>query len=161
MILDIITYPNPILRQKSERVTQITDEIVSFCNDLSDTMLAKDGVGLAAIQVGQPLQIFVLNDNGPKFFINPVIYPGKDKQSEIEGCLSFPGMFAKIERSVSVEVSALDLKFMQFGMRATGIMARAVQHENDHLESKLMIDHMSHLKREMVIKKYNKQRLGL
>ncbi len=158
MILDVLTYPNPILRQKSEKVQKMTDDVRKFCNDLAETMLVRDGVGLAAIQVGQPLQIFVLNDNGPKFFINPVIYLGEKRETEMEGCLSFPGVFAKVDRAVEAEVTALDLNFMQFGMKATGLMAKALQHEDDHLQAVLLVDRLSHLKREMVLKKYNKQR---
>lgn len=156
MILDILTYPNPVLRQKSQKVTAMTDEIRKFCDDLAETMMVKDGVGLAAIQVGQPLQIFVLNDNGPKFFINPEVYGVGDKVWEHEGCLSFPGVFAKVERFSKVEVSALDLDFVQFGMKADRLMARACQHEFDHISGVLLIDHLSHLKRQMVLKKYNK-----
>lgn len=160
MLLDIVTYPNEVLRMKCEKVGGITDEVVTFCHNLAETMLAKDGVGLAAIQVGSPMQVFVLNDNGPKFFINPELHFPEDAVivEEVEGCLSFPGLFTKIKRHDKVEVSAVGLDSIRFGMRATGLMARALQHEYDHASGMLLIDHLSHLKREMVLKKYRKQR---
>lgn len=120
-------------------------------------MIVRDGVGLAAPQVGMPLRIFVLNDGGPKFFIDPVVTATTAQTAEdVEGCLSFPGVFIKVSRPAEVSVAARDLDGNEFAISYDGLMARASQHENDHLNGKLLADYMSHLKKQMVLKKIKK-----
>lgn len=157
-VLDIVVYPDPRLKQISVDVSEITDEIRNFCADLTETMFVKDGVGLAAIQVGRPLNIFVLNDNGAKLFINARFTDlSQETERAQEGCLSFPGMFVPIERSIHAEVTAMDLDGNTFQYSADGLMARAAQHEQDHCVGLTFLDRMSHLKRQMVLKKYRRR----
>lgn len=157
MLLDILRYPDERLKRMSEPVGEITDEIVKFCADLSETMVVRDGVGLAAPQVGVALRIFVLNNSGPRIFINPVIIQSSPEEiDESEGCLSFPGIFLKVKRAASVVVSAKDLHGNNFSITYDGLMSRAVQHEIDHLNGKLLSDRMTYLKRQMVLKKLQK-----
>lgn len=141
----------------SEPVGEITDDIKRFCADLSETMLTRDGVGLAAPQVGRLQRIFVLNDEGPRIFINPRIGRADgDLVEDSEGCLSFPGIFIKVKRSPSVIVVATDIEGRTFNVEYYGLLARAVQHEIEHLDGRLLSDHMSYLKRQMVLKKLKK-----
>src|SRR5580704_5627929 len=107
MLLDILRYPDARLRQESQAVTEITDEIRKFCADLSETMIIRDGLGLAAPQVGKPLRIFVLNDNGPVVFINPMPpIVGTEVAEDLEGCLSFPQVFIKLRRPTEATIVA-------------------------------------------------------
>lgn len=157
MLLDILRYPDERLMRMSEPVGKITDEIRKFCADLSETMVTRDGVGIAAPQVGVPMRIFILNDGKPRVFINPTIQPVSQELVEsTEGCLSFPGIFIKVERFSEVYVTATDLDGNTFEVGLSGLMSRAAQHEYDHLNGKLLSDFMSHLKKQMVLKKIKK-----
>ena len=157
MLLDILRFPDPKLRRLSEPVAEITDDIIKFCADLSETMIERDGVGLAAPQVGWAIRIFVLNDRGPKIFINPEVIENLSPMvAEIEGCLSFPEIFIKVARPESVTVKAMALDGTMFEEAYSGLMARAALHEQDHLNGKLLIDHVSWLKREFILKKLKK-----
>ena len=164
MILDIVKYGDPVLRQKGRPVAQITDELRSLAADMIETMHEANGVGLAAQQVGVPIQFTVLEvsdsddrpstmsvdgkpailaDWMPLVIMNPVLELSRDKETGSEGCLSFPEITADIERSSSVKAKALLLDGRQIQFEATGLLARALQHEADHLNGILFIDRMN------------------
>ena len=164
-ILDIVKYPNPILLEKSKIVWNIkSDEMASFLQSLEETMYATGGIGIAAIQVGNPSRIFILNvgsedERETKVFINPSIRTTEDEpRIGKEGCLSFPGLTIQVLRKPFVEVTAQDEQGEEFTWEADGLLSRAVQHEMDHLDGGLFIDRLGHLKRQMTIKKYLKVR---
>jgi len=141
--LKIITYPDPTLRKKSEKVKEVDNEIKDLIKNMIKTMEKNQGIGLAAPQVGVLKRIIIaLTDNGPKAFINPKIIK-KTKETEImeEGCLSFPGLFLEIKRWKGVEIEALDGNGNK--IKATGLLARILQHEIDHLDGILFIDRIS------------------
>jgi peptide deformylase len=144
-ILEILTDPNPELRKTSKPVTPKeinTEEFQKFLDDLNHTMLKKDGVGLAAPQTGKKIRVFVINSGGePIFFINPVI----NKKSWIkiwgeEGCLSVPKIFGDVRRHKKLVCSYLDRKGEKRKIEADDLLARVIQHENDHLDGTLFID---------------------
>jgi peptide deformylase len=159
----ILTEPNKLLRTVSETVTQVGEEEKNLMNDMLDTMYAAPGIGLAAIQIGVPKRIIVIdisrdiNKKEPMCFVNPVI---KNKNSEKaiyeEGCLSVPNQFAEIERPNKCEVQYLDYEGQKQLLKAEGLLATCIQHEMDHLEGILFIDYLSKLKKSMIIKKLSK-----
>lgn len=133
-----------VLRKKSKAVDEINQRILTLIVDMIDTMYEADGVGLAAPQVGILKRIFVIDvydDFGPRVFINPVILEKSGSQTDEEGCLSVPGEAAEIERADFVKVKAFNEKGEEFTLEADGLLARAIQHEYDHLEGILFIDH--------------------
>jgi len=145
MILPIIFYPNKILRQKSASIRSqdiLKKETQDFLANLKITMLEKDGIGLAAIQVGQLRRVFVVaTEDGPLAFINPkIIKRSWRKEINQEGCLSIPEVFGNVKRSKSVLIKATDEKGKNFTIHAHGILARVIQHEYDHLRGTLFID---------------------
>ncbi|PAF50179.1 peptide deformylase [Helicobacter sp. 13S00401-1] len=168
MILDIVKYPDTRLRQKSKEVEKFDSELHEFLDSMYETMIAKKGVGLAAIQVAKPLKIFIVNLPRPSEnededdiqykedlleFINPVFI---DKQGEImwnEGCLSVPGFYEEIKRYESVVLEYSDRFGERKRMEAKDFLAVALQHENDHLEGILFVDKLSIIKR----KKFEKE----
>ena len=164
MILPVLKYGNPVLRQKGERIERITPDIRTLIVDMLETMYGAAGIGLAAQQIGRPLQLTVIDVRGakdrpstlevngltaditafmPLILINPVIKPLGQPVSGPEGCLSFPEIYADISRSDHVEVTALNQGGQQFQFRCSGLLARAAQHEGDHLRGILFIDRMS------------------
>ncbi|MEM9446573.1 MAG: peptide deformylase [Verrucomicrobiota bacterium] len=164
MKLPIVLYGNPVLRQKGEDIKEITDEIRQLAQDMIETMHEAHGVGLAAQQIGKALQITVLDVADvaerpsrmwisqqevelekymPMILINPKIEMTKKKEVGEEGCLSFPGITADISRGFRVKVEALDLQGKEIKFEAAGLLGRAVQHEVDHLNGILFIDHIS------------------
>lgn len=156
MILEIIRYPDQFLRQKSEPILEMTAELRGFFDDLAETMLLKDGVGLAAVQVGRLVDIFVLNNEGPQFFVNAkIIHRSAEMVKDNEGCMSLPGMFAKVERNKVIKVAYQDLDMNHHEITLDGLMSRAAQHEQNHCQGILYIDHLSHLKRQMLLKKFS------
>jgi len=151
--LKIITYPDPTLRKKSEKVKEVDNEIKDLIKNMIKTMEKNQGIGLAAPQVGVLKRIIIaLTDNGPKAFINPKIIK-KTKETEImeEGCLSFPGLFLEIKRWKGVEIEALDGNGNK--IKADGLLARILQHEIDHLDGVLFIDRISFWQRLKIKKK--------
>ena len=164
-IKPIITEPNKILRQKSKEVDSVGKEEQKLMDDMLDTMYDANGIGLAAIQIGIPKRIIVMdiakNDEkkNPLFFVNPVI---KNKNSELstyeEGCLSVPNYFAEIDRPKKCDVEYLDYNGEKKILNAEGLLATCIQHEMDHLEGVLFIDYLSKLKKTMIIKKLSKQK---
>jgi peptide deformylase len=163
MIRTILHYPDKRLREKGARVQAITDEIKALVDDMAETMYAAPGVGLAATQIGVPLQVFVIDvaeENEPsdlRVFINPEIVNKEDKIVWSEGCLSFPGITEDVERSAKVVVRAMDREGKTFELAAEGLLAVAIQHEYDHLQGVLMIDHLGLLKKRLVNRKMQKR----
>src|SRR6188768_3755451 len=161
-VLPILTYPHPILKSVAQPVSEVTDEIRKLVEDMAETMYAAPGVGLAANQVGVLKRIFVIDVAGEdepsdlKVFINPEIVEMDGEQLFSEGCLSFPGASEDIKRAKTLKVRALDAQGNAFELEADGLLAVAVQHENDHLNGVLMIDKLSALKKRMMSKKVEK-----
>ena len=161
----IITEPNNILRQISKPVNKVGKDEQILMDDMLETMYAADGIGLAAIQIGIPKRIIVMDiswtkgEKKPMYFVNPVI-KNKDNDKSIyeEGCLSVPNQFAEIERPKNCEVEYLNYKGEKKLLKAEGLLATCIQHEMDHLEGILFIDYLSKLKKSMIIKKLLKNR---
>ena len=164
-IKKIITEPNKILRQKSLPVNNVGQEEQRLMDDMLETMYAAKGIGLAAIQVGVPKRIIVIdiskNDekNNPLYFVNPKI---KIKNSETstyeEGCLSVPNFFAEVDRPKKCDVEYLDYQGKKKTLNAEGLLATCIQHEMDHLEGILFIDYLSKLKKTIIVKKLSKKK---
>ena len=163
-IKTILTEPNKLLRQISQPVERVADSERELMNDMLETMYDANGIGLAAIQIGVPERIIVMdlskeeNKKLPMYFVNPLIIK-KNEQKTIyeEGCLSVPNQFAEIQRSSKCEVEYLDYNGNKQNLQAEGLLATCIQHEIDHLEGILFIDYLSKLKKEMIIKKLSKQ----
>ena len=158
----IITEPNKILRQISKPVENVGKQEHQLMNDMLDTMYDANGIGLAAIQVGIPKRIIVMDigkegKKEPRYFVNPVIV-SKDpiKSMHEEGCLSVPEQFAEIDRPSKCEVEYLDYNGKKQLLKAEGLLATCMQHEMDHLEGILFIDDLAKLKKSMIIKKLSK-----
>jgi peptide deformylase len=149
MNLEIVKYPNSILRKRAKEVEEITPEIKRLCSDMVETMQKGDGVGLAAPQVGQSKRIIVAQaSDGPKIFINPkILNKSKETETMEEGCLSFPDIFLKIKRAKSVEFSALDENGKNVRIKVAGFFARILQHEVGHLYGDLIIDRTGFLQK--------------
>ena len=164
-IKTIITEPNKILRQKSLPVDQVGAEDQRLMDDMLETMYNSNGIGLAAIQIGVPKRIIVMdiskNDekNSPMYFVNPLI---KNKVTETsiyeEGCLSVPNFFAEVNRPKKCNIEYLDYDGNKKILNAEGLLATCIQHEMDHLEGILFIDYLSKLKKTMIVKKLLKQK---
>jgi peptide deformylase len=159
----ILTEPNKLLRQISRSVDKVGDAERILMDDMLDTMYDAPGIGLAAIQIGVPKRIIVMDlgrdeDNKePRYFVNPVIKNKNEKKAKYEeGCLSVPDQFAEIERPNSCEVEYLDYNGKKQVLKADGLLATCIQHEMDHLEGILFIDYLSKLKKSMIIKKLSK-----
>ena len=164
-IKTILTEPNKILRQISKPVISVGDEERKLMDDMLETMYAANGIGLAAIQIGVPKRIIVMDiskeeeKKEPRYFVNPVI-KNKDplKFTYEEGCLSVPNQFAEIDRPSKCEVEYLDYNGEKKLLKAEGLLSTCIQHEMDHLEGILFIDYLSKLKKSMIIKKLSKQK---
>lgn len=142
MILEIKNYPNPVLKKKSEEVKEITPEIKELASDMTETIRSREGVGIAAPQVGLLKRLIVVQmEKGPEAFVNPEILR-KSKEQEImeEGCLCLPGLFLKIKRAKEAEIEALDINGNKIRIKTGGLLARIFQHEIDHLDGILIID---------------------
>ncbi len=170
-LLDIITIPDRVLREKSAPVERIDDELLRFMDQMLETMYEAPGVGLAAVQVGVPRRLITIDiaakegeeeegkepTRDPIFLINPEIVWRSDEPSVYEeGCLSIPEYYAEVERPASVRLRYLDREGNSQERDIDGFLATVVQHEVDHLEGRLFIDHLSKLKRDMVIRKFTK-----
>ena len=161
----IVKYPDNFLRQATASVSAVDDEIKKLVADMVETMYAKNGAGLAAIQVGCDKRIFIVeasvaggdeNDH-PIVFINPTIeWLSDETETSDEGCLSFPGIYVPIKRSLRARVRATGLDGNEFVAEGEGLYARAMQHEHDHLINKLLIDYVGPLKRQMIKRKMEK-----
>ncbi len=160
----IITLPDPILRKVSAPVERIDAEVRKLAEDMLETMYAAPGVGLAAVQVGVPRRLFVLDTAKeerppqPLVLINPeIVALGAEMRVHEEGCLSIPDERVPIERPSTVTVRFLDREGKTQELAAEGLLATAIQHEIDHLNGKLIIDYLSRLKRDMVVRKFRKR----
>ena len=159
----IITEPDKLLRQISKPVEKVGKEEQKLMDDMLETMYSANGIGLAAIQIGVPKRIIVMdlskdeNKKEPRYFVNPEI-KSKDnlKSTYEEGCLSVPNQFAEIDRPSKCEVRYLDYYGEKKILKAEGLLATCIQHEMDHLEGILFIDYLSKLKKSMIIKKLSK-----
>jgi len=164
-VKNILTEPNKLLRQISKPVDKVGKEEQQLMDDMLETMYAANGIGLAAIQIGIPKRIIVMdiskdeNKKEPRYFVNPVIQK-KDKIKSIyeEGCLSVPNQFAEIERPKNCDIEYLDYNGNKQLLKAEGLLATCIQHEMDHLEGVLFIDYLSKLKKSMIIKKLSKNK---
>lgn len=164
-IKTILTEPNKILREVSNPVDHVGEEEQKLMNDMLETMYAAPGIGLAAIQIGVPKRIIVMDisrekeNNNPMYFVNPVI---KNQNSNLstyeEGCLSVPNIFVEVNRPSTCEVEYLDYNGEKKILKAEGLLATCIQHECDHLDGRLMVDYLSKLKKTMIIKKLYKQK---
>ena len=164
-VKNILTEPNKLLRQISKPVDRVGKEEQQLMDDMLETMYAANGIGLAAIQIGIPKRIIVMdickdeNKKEPRYFVNPVIQ-NKDKIKSIyeEGCLSVPNQFAEIERPKNCDIEYLDYNGNKQLLKAEGLLATCIQHEMDHLEGILFIDYLSKLKKSIIIKKLSKNK---
>ena len=159
----ILIEPNKLLRQVSKSVEKVGVEERTLMDDMLDTMYEAPGIGLAAIQIGVPKRIIVMdigrdeNRKEPRYFVNPVIKNKNEEKTKYEeGCLSVPDQFAEIERPNSCEVEYLDYNGKKQLLKADGLLATCIQHEMDHLEGILFIDYLSKLKKSIIIKKLSK-----
>ena len=164
-IKKILTEPDPFLRQKSKPVEKVNDEIRSLMDDMLETMYAAPGIGLAAVQIGVPKRVIVIDlskDNKkkePLYFVNPEIITKSDEDASYEeGCLSVPNQFAEIDRPKNCDVEYLYYNGKKKLLKAEGLLATCIQHEMDHLEGILFIDYLSKLKKSMIIKKLSKNK---
>ena len=164
-VKEILTEPNKILRQVSKPVDKVTKEEQLLMDDMLETMYYANGIGLAAIQIGIPKRIIVMDiskkeeEKNPMYFVNPVIKnKNKNQATYEEGCLSVPNQFAEVDRPATCEVEYLDYNGEKKFLKATGLLATCIQHEMDHLEGILFIDYLSKLKKSMIIKKLSKQK---
>ncbi len=179
-IKPIILIPDPILRIESKPVEQVDDQLRAFLDDMLETMYDAPGIGLAAIQLGEPLRVITMDvssraepdediddeqsdvepqepEKNPIFMINPeIVWMSETASTYEEGCLSIPEYYAEVERPESCHVQFLDRDGKRQELEASGLMSTCIQHEVDHLNGVLFVDHISKLKRDMVIKKFTK-----
>lgn len=164
----IVIEPDPILRQKSETLEKVDDELRRLMDDMLETMYSAPGIGLAAVQVGILKRLVVIDISKekekkyPLFLINPEII-SKSKSTSIheEGCLSLPGQFAEIERPAECQIKYIDYDGKKKEIKAKGLLSTCIQHEIDHLDGKLFIDYLSKLKKDMILKKLVKHKKEL
>lgn len=165
-IRPILRYPDPILRQVSKPVVSFDDSLRALAEDMKDTMYLAEGAGLAAIQVGEPLRLFIIDpevagrgpDDPPVVLANPeLLEVSEEEQTGDEGCLSFPGIFVPVKRGMRAKVRAQDLDGKTFEIEGQGLLARAMQHEIDHLTGRLLIDMVGPVKRQIIKRKMRKE----
>ena len=163
-IRKILTEPDPFLRQISYEVEKVDGEIRKLIDDMLETMYAAPGIGLAAIQIGVPKRVIVIDlskeeKKKPLYFVNPkIIVSSEDNSTYEEGCLSVPGQFAEVDRPNECHISYLDYNDKKKELKAEGLLATCIQHEMDHLEGILFIDYLSKLKKNYIVKKLSKQK---
>ena len=162
-LLELVVIPDPILRTTSETVTRFDAGLKAFSSDMLETMYAAPGIGLAAIQVAEPIRMLVIDlakkdePRAPLIIINPeIVATGGASSVYEEGCLSVPDYYADVERPETVIVRYQDETGAAHELAADGLLATCLQHEIDHLNGILFLDHISRLKREMVIRKFKK-----
>jgi peptide deformylase len=162
-IREILVVPNPVLKQVSETVRVVDDELRALMDDMLETMYAAPGIGLAAIQVGVPKRVIVMDlardgeEAQPRYFVNPeILWASEETAPYEEGCLSVPEIYDEVERPLQVKLKYLNYQGEEIVEDAEGLFAVCIQHEMDHLDGVLFIDHLSRLKREQAIKKVKK-----
>jgi peptide deformylase len=162
----IVVWPDPRLREETREVSEITDEIRDLYRDLCDTMVAYQGIGIASPQIGVPVKMFLIDatvtcgdqEAAPWAFINPEIIATSDAtEKNEEGCLSFPGIYVPIERPGQATIRAMAINGETFELEGHELLARAIQHENDHLTGKLMVDFVGPLKKRMIKRKLERE----
>lgn len=158
-VLPLHLLGSPVLRQRSTEVARVDDVVRRFIDDMFETMDANKGVGLAANQVGRALRVAVIDADDQRItLINPKITAtGGVKESEEEGCLSIPEIFAEVKRPTEVTMEALDRDGKPYTLQASGLLARAIQHEIDHLDGILFLDHLGPMKRQFMVRKYERE----
>jgi peptide deformylase len=161
-LLPILEFPDPRLRTKAQPVSVFDAELKQLVADMFETMYAAPGVGLAATQVNQHRQLLVMDMSEERdqalVLINPRILEKSGEQMYQEGCLSFPGIYADVERALRVKVAAQDIDGKAFELEVEGALAVCIQHEMDHLVGKVFVDHLSPLKRTLLLKRLEKKR---
>lgn len=164
MIRKLHLLGSPVLRQRSTEVTAVEDDVRRLVDDLFETMHAAHGVGLAANQVGVAHRVAVVDvgeaGDGPLVLVNPVIRKRVGMEEAEEGCLSIPELYGEVERAAGIVMEALDREGQPYRLAAEGLQARAIQHEIDHLDGILFIDHLSAVKRGLLLAKWKKARRG-
>src|SRR4051794_5056047 len=161
---EILVVPDPILKQVSKPVEVVDDDLRALMDDMLETMYAAPGIGLAAVQIGVPKRVIVMDlaregePPAPRYFVNPeILWASEDTAPYEEGCLSVPEIFDEVERPSQVKLRYLDYNGKTVEEDAEGLFAVCIQHEMDHLEGVLFIDYLSRLKREQAVKKVKKQ----
>jgi len=166
-IRKILTEPDPFLRQKSTDVEKVDNNIRKLMDDMLETMYDAPGIGLAAIQIGVPKRVIVIDlsrdeKKTPMYFVNPkIIVKSEINSTYEEGCLSVPGQFAEVDRPDKCHINYLDYNGQKQELKAEGLLATCIQHEMDHLEGILFIDYLSKLKKNFIVKKLSKQKKAL
>ena len=162
-VLDILTVPNPVLKQVSTPVEQVDDDLRRLMDDMLETMYAAPGIGLAAIQVGVPKQVIVMDlarqgePPEPRYFVNPeILWASEETAPYGEGCLSVPEIYDEVDRPARVKLRYLDYHGKDVTEDAEGLFAVCIQHEMDHLKGVLFIDHLSRLKRDRAVARVRK-----
>jgi peptide deformylase len=166
-IRQVVVWPDERLRQETKPVGQIDDSVRALYRDLCDTMYDENGLGIAAIQIGEPVRMFLVEpklagrdpNDPPVCFINPeVVWQSDEMQLSDEGCLSFPDVFVQVERPMRARVRAMGIDGQMFEVEGEGLLARCLLHEYDHLTGKLLVDFVGPLKRQMIKRKLQKVR---
>lgn len=157
----ILYYPDPRLRRKANPVPEVTDDIRRLVDDMAETMYQAPGIGLAAIQVNEAWRIVVIDISETRdqlqVFINPEILSREGEQEREEGCLSVPGIYEPVIRANRIHVRALNREGIPIELKTEGMLATCLQHEIDHLDGKVFVDYLSHLKQTRIRKKLEKQ----
>ncbi len=160
-LLPILRYPDARLRKVAQPVERVDDDIRRLIDDMFETMYDAPGIGLAAIQVDEPIQLLVADvsekKDQPLVLINPEILSRSGEEEMEEGCLSVPGIYEPVRRASEITVRALDRDGRSFELEASGLLAVCIQHEMDHLQGKLFVDYLSEMKRQRIRKKLQKQ----
>ena len=163
-IREILVVPNPVLKLVSQPVDKVDDELRALMDDMLETMYDAPGIGLAAIQIGVPKRVIVMDISGPddekapRYFVNPeIVWSSEDTAPYEEGCLSIPDIYDEVERPARVKLKYLNYQGEEVVEDADGLFAVCIQHEMDHLEGVLFIDHLSRLKRDRAVAKVKKQ----
>ena len=162
MVREIVIWPDPILKERALPVDRVDDDVRRLLDDMAETMYAADGVGLAAPQIAVKKRVIVIDasprQEGQKLvhLVNPEIIRTEGQLTYTEGCLSIPGEAEDVERAAKVWVRALDYAGKEFELEADGLLAIALQHETDHLEGTMFVDHLSSLKRELIRRRMKK-----
>ncbi|GAB4512355.1 MAG: peptide deformylase [Haliangiales bacterium] len=165
-VLPIVVWPDARLRQETKPIAAITDEVRTLYRDLVDTMYALHGLGIAAVQIGDPSAMFIVEPSlagrdakdDPVAFINPEILWTSDETEKVdEGCLSFPGIYVPVDRPVRARIRAMSIDGNTFEIDGEGLFARCMLHENDHLTGQLLVDFVGPLKRKMIRRKLSKR----
>ena len=160
-VLDIHLLGSPVLRERAEEIAVVDDELRALIGSMFETMTVACGVGLAANQIGVARRVAVINAEGQSFaMINPQITAEAGRAAVEEGCLSIPEAFAEVSRPERVTLEALDEAGAPFRIEASGLVARAIQHEIDHLDGILFIDHLSPMKRQLLVTRWKKDNRG-